>query len=105
LLRDYPWPGNSRELQNVIERAVIVSDTNTRSVDERWLVRQRVVEPDAQTPLHDELTGPRAIASRGGARREQGLRFRPDWGGGEARRPAIDARIEDPVAQSRQASL
>ncbi|HEV7839401.1 MAG TPA: sigma 54-interacting transcriptional regulator, partial [Gemmatimonadaceae bacterium] len=56
LLRDYPWPGNIRELQNVIERAVIVSDTNTLSIDERWLVRQRVVEPDAQTPLDDELT-------------------------------------------------
>ena len=56
LLRDYPWPGNIRELQNVIERAVIVADTNTLSVDERWLVRQRVVEPDAKTPLGDELT-------------------------------------------------
>ena len=56
LLRDYPWPGNIRELQNVIERAVIVSDTNTLSIDERWLVRQRVVEPDANTPLDDELT-------------------------------------------------
>jgi len=44
LLRDYPWPGNIRELQNVIERAVIVSDTNTLSIDERWLVRERVVE-------------------------------------------------------------
>ena len=40
LLRDYPWPGNIRELQNVIERAVIVSDTSTLRVDERWLVRQ-----------------------------------------------------------------
>jgi transcriptional regulator with PAS, ATPase and Fis domain len=56
LLRDYPWPGNIRELQNVIERAVIVSDTNTLSIDERWLVRQRVVEPDAKTPLDEELT-------------------------------------------------
>jgi formate hydrogenlyase transcriptional activator len=42
-------------LQNVIERAVIVSDTNTLSIDERWLV-QRVVGPDAQSPLDDELT-------------------------------------------------
>jgi len=56
LLRDYPWPGNIRELQNVIERAVIVADTSTLSVDERWLVRQRVVEPNAKTPLDDELT-------------------------------------------------
>jgi len=31
------WPGNIRELQNIIERAVIVSDTETLTVDERWL--------------------------------------------------------------------
>ena len=56
LLRDYPWPGNIRELQNVIERAVIVSDTNTLSIDDRWLVRQRVVEQGAKAPLDEELT-------------------------------------------------
>src|SRR5258708_12454048 len=27
-LRSYPWPGNIRELQNVFERSVIVSDTD-----------------------------------------------------------------------------
>ena len=32
-----PWPGNIRELQNVIERSVIVSDTEIFSVDESWL--------------------------------------------------------------------
>ena len=26
LLQSYPWPGNIRELQNVIERSVIVSE-------------------------------------------------------------------------------
>ncbi len=33
----YPWPGNIRELQNVIERSVIVCDTEEFSVDESWL--------------------------------------------------------------------
>ena len=37
LLRSYDWPGNVRELQNVVERAVIVSDSETLSIDERWL--------------------------------------------------------------------
>ncbi|MEO8484596.1 MAG: sigma 54-interacting transcriptional regulator, partial [Acidobacteriota bacterium] len=36
-LRRYRWPGNIRELQNVIERAIIVSDETALSVDERWL--------------------------------------------------------------------
>ncbi len=40
LLRAYPWPGNIRELQNVIERSVIVCETETFSVDESWLSRQ-----------------------------------------------------------------
>jgi PAS domain S-box-containing protein len=37
LLQAYAWPGNIRELQNVIERSVIVSETETFSVDESWL--------------------------------------------------------------------
>jgi formate hydrogenlyase transcriptional activator len=40
LLASYPWPGNIRELQNVIERSVIVCETETFSVDESWLSRQ-----------------------------------------------------------------
>ncbi len=31
-LRRYPWPGNIRELRNVIERAVILSDSSTLQV-------------------------------------------------------------------------
>jgi hypothetical protein len=40
LLQSYPWPGNIRELQNVIERSVIVCETVIFSVDESWLSRQ-----------------------------------------------------------------
>ena len=36
LLQAYHWPGNIRELQNVIERAVILSDGETFFVDETW---------------------------------------------------------------------
>ena len=37
LLQSYSWPGNIRELQNVIERSVIVCETETFSVDPSWL--------------------------------------------------------------------
>ena len=42
LLRSYPWPGNIRELQNIIERSVIVCETENFWVDESWLSRQPV---------------------------------------------------------------
>jgi PAS domain S-box-containing protein len=42
LLQSYPWPGNIRELQNVIERSVIVSETENFSVDDSWLSRQPI---------------------------------------------------------------
>ena len=54
LLQSYPWPGNIRELQNVIERSVIVCETENFSVDESWLSR-RPVENEAQVELYEKL--------------------------------------------------
>jgi PAS domain S-box-containing protein len=53
LLQSYPWPGNIRELQNVIERSVIVCDTETLTADESWL---------SQRPL-DTRSGDKAFLS------------------------------------------
>jgi len=43
-LQAYPWPGNIRELQNVIERSVIVCDTDEFTVDESWLSTKPAVD-------------------------------------------------------------
>jgi formate hydrogenlyase transcriptional activator len=40
LFKAYDWPGNIRELQNVVERGVILSERDTFSVDERWFKRR-----------------------------------------------------------------
>jgi formate hydrogenlyase transcriptional activator len=37
LLESYAWPGNIRELQNVIERSIILCDSEVLSVNESWL--------------------------------------------------------------------
>jgi len=50
LLQAYPWPGNIRELQNVIERSVIVCETENFSVDESWLSREPLAR-EASSPL------------------------------------------------------
>ena len=50
LLESYPWPGNIRELQNVIERSVILCETATFSVDESWL-SQKLPERKAESQL------------------------------------------------------
>jgi DNA-binding NtrC family response regulator len=42
LLQAYDWPGNIRELQNVIERSVILSSNGVFAVDESWLPAQPV---------------------------------------------------------------
>ena len=50
LLLSYRWPGNVRELQNVVERAIIVSDSETLSIDERWLLAATHAAPRAGPP-------------------------------------------------------
>jgi PAS domain S-box-containing protein len=56
LLQSYPWPGNIRELQNIIERSVIVCETENFSVDESWLSRQALAtEPGSQLELSEKL--------------------------------------------------
>jgi formate hydrogenlyase transcriptional activator len=41
-LESYAWPGNIRELQNVIERAVILCEGGTLAIDEAWLWPRRL---------------------------------------------------------------
>jgi len=50
LLQSYDWPGNIRELQNVIERAVIIADSDTLAIDERWLAGGAPKPPAVASP-------------------------------------------------------
>jgi len=46
LCQSYPWPGNIRELQNIVERSVILSNGETFSVDPAWLSSQPASRPE-----------------------------------------------------------
>jgi transcriptional regulator with GAF, ATPase, and Fis domain len=55
LLQSYAWPGNIRELQNVIERSVIICDSESLSVDDTWLGRHAIPADSATQPLSERL--------------------------------------------------
>jgi formate hydrogenlyase transcriptional activator len=72
LLESYLWPGNIRELQNVIERAVIVSENEVLAIDESWLPRESArAEPATRTlskmmPLQEKAIIEAALAETRG---------------------------------------
>ena len=83
----YPWPGNIRELQNVVERAVILSESDTFVVDESWLkgdsavtspperlsaLEDREVEmiESALAETHGRISGPSGAAAKLGIPRQ-----------------------------------
>jgi formate hydrogenlyase transcriptional activator len=56
MLQNYDWPGNIRELQNVIERAVILCETPVLYVDETWFRRDSPSRPRQPIPFNAALT-------------------------------------------------
>jgi formate hydrogenlyase transcriptional activator len=86
LLKNYHWPGNIRELQNVVDRAVILSETDTFVVDESWLkgeppessraglsafeAREMEMIETALAETHGRISGPTGAAAKLGIPRQ-----------------------------------
>ena len=75
-LRAYDWPGNIRELQNVIERSVILSSGEVFAVDDVWISNEspsgnlnselrRWHRPGASRGLSEKIIEAALVASRG----------------------------------------
>jgi len=55
LCQSYDWPGNIRELQNIIERSVILCSGDTFRIDEAWLSSQNAPRLESTGPLKQNL--------------------------------------------------
>ena len=53
--QSYPWPGNIRELQNIVERSVILSSGDTFWIEKAWLASHEEARQEFAGPLPDTL--------------------------------------------------
>ena len=54
-LSSYPWPGNIRELQNIVERSVILCNGDTFWIEKAWLTGAQPPRQELAGPLPDTL--------------------------------------------------
>jgi transcriptional regulator with GAF, ATPase, and Fis domain len=55
LCQSYSWPGNIRELQNIVERSVILSSGDTFWIEKAWLASPEPARQELPGPLIDTL--------------------------------------------------
>ena len=102
LCQSYDWPGNIRELQNIIERSVILSTGDTFRIDPAWLSSQNAPRPESSGPLKQNLQRLREGTHRSGACGKQRKSCWAKWCGCQTRNSAVDAGFENQTTQYKE---
>src|SRR5467141_5457299 len=87
LFRSYDWPGNIRELQNVVERAVILCDGETFCVDPSWLTPVAPRPAASDVALIEDLAEREKVMIENALRESDGLISGPTGAAAKLRLP------------------
>jgi transcriptional regulator with GAF, ATPase, and Fis domain len=95
LCERYSWPGNIRELQNIVERSVILCSGDTFSIDAAWLPSHVPLRADGSSALPAALQDQEKDMIEAALAKSKGRVAGPRGAAANARDSPINAGVEN----------